>query len=146
MAEKKFGDRTFRSTHMLATEALVLQARLLKAVGPGLPRLGEVFGGFGKNATEEAKSKASAAAIDAFGAVFASGDPEAFAVLVRDIVSKADIKRPSGSYEPADLDGDFSGPDMKDLLPVAVWVLREQFGDFFSGLQVNGARGIPARA
>lgn len=145
MAEKKINGRTFKTEPMLATNAMVLQARLLKAVGPGLSRLGEIFQGVGPNKSEEQKERSNAAALVAFAEIFAKSDPEEFARLVKDIIEIAMIRRPSGVYEHCDFDGDFTG-HQKDILAVALFVLREQFGDFFSGLPALGSLGTPGAA
>lgn len=137
MAEKKFNGRTFRTTPMLATAAIVMQARIASIAGPGLSRLGEVFSGLGPQASADDKARANGAAIAAFAEIFAKTNPRDLAELVKDIVETAQISRPSG-YDAIDFDGDFSGEYLKDIIPVAVWVLREQFGDFFSGLLGNG--------
>lgn len=137
MAEKKINGRIFRVGQTLATETLILKARLLKVLGPAGERLGDVFAGLGTNASEDAKAKANAAAIGALASIFAESDPRAVAMLVKDVVEIAQIRRPSGDYGPVDLDGDFT-EHKGDILPVAVWVLREEFGPFFSGLQENG--------
>jgi hypothetical protein len=57
----------------------------------------------------------------------------------------AKIRRPSGAYDPVDMDGDYVGR-LGDIIPVAVFVLSEQFGDFFSGALANGARALKAKA
>lgn len=144
MAEKKFGGRVFKVTPLLATDAVVLQARLMKAAGPAIERVGEVLGGMSKDATEETKARANAAAIAAFADIFGRNDPHELAALLKALVETAQIQRPSG-YDKVDFDGDFT--DAKgDILPVAVWVAKEQFGDFFSGLRGIGNLGKAAAA
>jgi len=137
MAEKKFGGRTFRVVPMLATGAIVLQARVMAAAGPALSSLGDVFAGMDKDASEDVRSAANAAAIGAFARIFASAKPDELAGLIRDIVETAQIRRDSGDYHPVDFDGDFTDHP-GDVYPVLVWVLREQFGPFFFGLLGNG--------
>jgi hypothetical protein len=70
--------------------------------------------------------------------------PVDFATLVKDVVEIAMIKRPSGQYDQVDLDGDLSSRK-GDILPLAILVLREQFGDFFSAALANGARAMAAK-
>lgn len=133
MAEKKINGRTFKTEPMLAMDSLVLQARLLKAVGPAVAKLGDVLKGRGENATPEQKAASDAAAIGAFSALFANSEPRQLAELIKDIIEVAMIKGDSGEYRQADFDGDFTG-QQKDIIPVVMWVLGEQFGDFFAGL------------
>lgn len=144
MAEKKIGARTFKCEPMLAMEALVLQARLFKALGPAVPHFGAVMAGYGTDKTEEEKSRSNASALGALAHVFASAEPIALANLVKDIAEAAMIKGDSGEYRPVDLDGDFTG-NQKDLMPLILFVLREQFGDFFAGLPGLGSLGKIAK-
>lgn len=140
MAEKKINGRTFRTEPMLATPALVLQARIFKTLGPAVARIGEIMGGFGTDKTEEQKARSNAAAIGALTDIFVQAKPEEMAGLFKDIIEVAQIKRDSGVYENCDFDGDFTGKQ-KDIIPVVTFVLREQFGDFFSGLPGLGTLG-----
>lgn len=140
MAEKKINGRTFKTEPMLATQALVLQARLFKALGPAVARIGDVMAGYGTDKTDEQKAKSNMAAVGALTEIFTQSNPEDMANLVKDVVEVAQIKRDSGVYENCDLDGDFTGKQ-KDLIPVVAFVLREQFGDFFGGLPGLGNPG-----
>lgn len=133
MAEKKINGRTFKTEPVLATQAIIMEARLASIASHALHRLPEILRGIGNDKPQEAKEQAAAAAIQAFGSVFANTDPEQLAELISDVLKMGMIKRESGSYDPIDLDGDFTGRQ-KDLIPVVVWVLQEQFGDFFSDL------------
>lgn len=140
MAEKKINGRTFKTEPMLATQALVLQARLFKALGPAVSRIGDVMQGYGSDKTEEQKQRSNMAAVAALTEIFTQSNPEDIAQLVKDVVEVAQIKRDSGNYDHCDLDGDFTGRQ-KDLIPVVAFVLREQFGDFFGGLPGLGTPG-----
>lgn len=136
MAEKKINDRTFKVEPMLAMDALVLQARLFKALGPAMGSFSEVMKGRakpGETVDPAAEAASNSAALVALANIFAHGEPRQIAELIRDIVQIAQLKRPSGDYEQVDLDGDFTGKQ-KDMFPVILFVLREQFADFFSGL------------
>lgn len=137
MAEKKIGDRTYSVGTVLATDAIRLQMRLLKVLGAGIDRLPVILGGVGSNKTDEDKSKSNAAAVAAFTDIFVNGDPDEMTSLIKDIVEIARVKRPSGSYEAVDLDGDFS-QNISQLIPVVIFVLKEVFGDFFTEVLGNG--------
>lgn len=138
MAEKKINGRTFKTEPMLAMDAMILQARLVKLLGPAIDRMGEIFAGHGEKASEEAKARSNAAAISAFSDIFGKSDPVDTAKLVKEVAEIAMISRPSG-YEHVDFDGDFTG-HLNDIMPVVIFVLREQFGDFFTGLLASGNR------
>lgn len=140
MAEKKINGRTFRTEPLLATEALILQARLIKLVGPALGQLGAIFAGRGEQASEEAKAQSNFAALGALASIFAQAQPQEVASLVKDLIEATQIKRASGAYDQADFDGDFTG-HQSDIIPVVLFVLREQFGDFFTGLPGFGSLG-----
>lgn len=137
MAEKKIGQKTYKVEPMLATEAIKLQARLLRVAGPALDKLPAILGG--RKAGDEAAS--NAAAIAAFTDIFTRADPEEIMALVRDVCEVAMVRRPSGAYDPVSFDGDFTG-NLKEIIPVAVFVLQEQFGDFFGAALANG-RAVP---
>lgn len=140
MAEKKIGNKVFKTEPLLATEAIKLQARLLKVVGPALDKLPAIFGG--RRAGDEVTS--NAAAIAAFTDIFARADPDEIMELVKDVCEVAMVKRPSGAYDPVSFDGDFTG-NLGEIVPVAVFVLQEQFGDFFGAALASG-RAVPKGA
>ena len=145
MAEKKINGVEYKVDPLLATKALILQARLMRAAGPLASKLPSILASRREGATVEEKAAADSEALVAITAIFDAISPEEFASLVKDIVQIAMIKRPSGVYDPVDLDGDFVGK-LGDIIPVAVFVLSEQFGDFFSGALANGRRAMTARA
>ncbi|WP_427832782.1 phage tail assembly chaperone [Agrobacterium pusense] len=59
--------------------------------------------------------------------------PDEYASLVGDIIGMAQIRRPSGQYDQADLDGDFS-QNLKAIPEVVVFVIDVVLRDFFTGL------------
>jgi hypothetical protein len=145
MAEKKFGDLELKVAPLLATKAMVLQARLLRLIAPGVSRLGEIMQGVGEDVAPEAKSQAAMVAVGALADIFAQGDPDEVAGMIKELVCLAEVRRADGNYFPIDFDGDFT-TRKGQILPVVVWVLQEQFGDFFSGLPGIGNQKILARA
>lgn len=137
MAEKKINGKTYKVEPALATTALDLQLRLLKVIGAGIEKLPEILQGAGSSASPEQKEAANGAAIAAFTEIFMKGDIKEMTSLVTDIVNLAMVQRPSGAYETVDIDGDFTG-DLKSMFALVVFVLQEQFGDFFQGVLANG--------
>jgi hypothetical protein len=144
MAERKIGGRTFRVDALLAGEALALQGRLMKALGPAFDRLPEAITQIREKGVDAADG--NGLIIKVIGDIFSSLSTEEYVSLVRDIVEVAKVQRPSGAFDPVDLDGDMSGPELKNILPLAAFVLKEQFSDFFSGLLGNGSRGAKKTA
>lgn len=138
MAEKKINGKTYKVEPLLATDAIRLKMRLVKAVGPALSRIPVIFAGFGA-ATPEAREKSNEAAADALAEIIGGLDPDDATDLIKNIVEVAMIKRPSGSYEQVDLDGDFTG-NLGEIITVATFVLQEQFGEVFSAALANGRR------
>lgn len=140
MAEKKIGGRTFRVGHVLATDAIKLQVRLLKIIGGGVDRLPVILAGMGKKgeADPAAKSASDAAAVAALGDIFSKSDPDAVTKLISDIVSMSQLNTTSGAWENADIDQDFT-QNKGDLFPVVLFVLQEVLGDFFSGALASGS-------
>lgn len=137
MAEKKFSGRTFKTEPMLASRALVLQARIIKLIGPGVVNFKEIMASFGSEANEEKKAEGTAFAIKALTDIFSAAEPEAMVGLLKDILQEGMILRPSGSYDPVDLDGDFIN-HQGDIFPVVAFILLEQFSSFFTGLRGIG--------
>jgi hypothetical protein len=137
MAERKINGREFQVGQVLATEAVMLQARLMQVVGAGVERLPVILKGAGEHASPEDKEASRAAAVAAFTDIFVNGDPKKMTELVSDIVRIATVKRKSGVFEQVDIDLDFTS-DKGSLFPVAVFVLQEVLGDFFTGLRGVG--------
>ena len=144
MAEKKIAGMEIRVDRPLAMDALRLQARLMKAAGGLAEKMPSILASRRPDASDAEKAKAEAEALTAITGIFTSVSPDEYAALVGDIVGIAKIKRPSGHYEGADLDGDFS-ENLGAIIPVAVFVLKEVFGDFFSGALANGSRAMTAK-
>lgn len=138
MAEIEISGQTYRVGVVLATESIVLQARLLQIVGGGLDRLPVILGSRVEGATPEMKAVGDAAAVAALGDIFSKCEPKTVAKLIQDIVGYATIHRPSGAWEKAELDADFT-ERKSDIFPLCLWVLREILGDFYSGLLASGA-------
>ena len=137
MAERKIGAMTVKVDRPLATEALRLQARLMKAAGGIADQLPSILGDLQQANSEEGKRQVGIKAIGLLTDVFDRLDAEEYTRLVGDIIGLAKIQRPSGHYEQADIDGDFS-ENLGNIIPVCAFVLKEVFGSFFSGGQGNG--------
>lgn len=140
MAEKKINGRLFQVGEVLATDAIRLQARLLKLVGGGVDRLPQILAGMGKDAEPAAREASNAALLAALTDIFSKCDPNEVTALVKLIVEMAAVKAPSGTWQQVDLDGDFT-QSKGDILPVAAFVLREVLGDFFAGPLASGGLG-----
>ncbi|MCD1645247.1 phage tail assembly chaperone [Aurantimonas coralicida] len=139
MAEKKIGprgsERTFKVEPLLIIASLNLKFRLAKILGPGMERLPSILGGL--SGDEVVKLRANEEAIRAITAILSTLEPEDATDLVKEVVEIAKVKRASGDYDPVDLEGDFQGREA-DIIPVMLFVLKEQFADFFSGVQEIG--------
>lgn len=139
MAEKKIANMVVKVDRPLATEALKLQARLMRAAGGLAEKLPAILASRKEGVSEEERAKADADALTAITGIFDRLSPDEFANLVGDVVAMAKVQRPSGMYDPMDLDGDFS-TNLGAIIPVVVFVLKEVFGDFFSAAQASGSR------
>ena len=128
----------YRVDTVLATKALLLKARLLKIAGGAMDRLPAILAGRGKDDGDETASVSDSAALAALGDMLSKIDPVDVVQIIGDVVALGSIQ-PHGStgWHKANLDAHFS--DRKaDLYPVVIFTLRETFGDFFTGLPVNG--------
>ena len=54
-------------------------------------------------------------------------------------------RKGSSGYVRVDFDGDFTG-NLSMMMQVAVFVLQEQFGDFFKGALASGIRAVKGEA
>lgn len=145
MAERKIAGMEIRVDRPLATQALKLQARLMRAAGGAADQLPTILGEMRGAQSDEDKQAIGVKLIGLLTDVFARLGPDEYVGLVGDIVGMAKIKRPSGQYDFMDLDGDLS-MNLGAIIPVAAFVLKEVFGDFFSGALGNGSRGTMGTA
>jgi hypothetical protein len=146
MADKKIGNRYFRSGEALATDAIKLQVRLMKFIGPALESLPVIFAARQAGATDEQRQQSDAAAIRAIAAIFANADPEQVVSLIEDICGMGKISYDGkGAWDDIVVDQEFSGQQSRDLIPVVVFILQETLGDFFSGALASGSQAIKAR-
>lgn len=138
MAEKSIDGVVYSTTPLLAKKAIVLQAKLAKALGPALPGLVTAIANRGDEAV------ATKAALDALNAIAATINPDAFGDLVEEIVQLAEVQD-GGRYRRVIMDQDFTG-NLAGILPLVGFVLQEQFGDFFTAFVASGARNGKAKA
>lgn len=159
MTEKKFGDRTFKVEKILATKALLLQARILKMAGPAVKHIPTLFAAIREAQADQAQInlpgvgepgmprltvgmlKTGSAAVESFMQIFADSNPADVAALIKDVVEIAEIQQDSGQYTGVDLDREFDGADPL-IIEIAVFVLQEQFSDFFTALLASGSRAL----
>lgn len=139
MAEKKINGRTFSTGVILATKSMVLKARLAKTAAPVFAVLPEALGAAA--GTEGEKEVAGLKLMAALSELFGQGDPEVIAELFKDVCEVASIERSKGEVFPVDFDGDLSGENERDIIPLVAFVLQENFGSFLSGLRGVGNLG-----
>jgi hypothetical protein len=140
MAERKIKGRVFKVVPMLAGEAIELYSDIIRIVGQGTGRLPAIVLGLSQKDTD-GNLLSDVAAVMALTDILSGSSSAEISGLVKRIVEIATISRPSGNYEPVDLDGDFTG-HLADIPEVVAFILKEQFGDFFTG---SGGNGIIAR-
>lgn len=138
MAEKKINGRTFSVGRVLATQSMVLKARLAKTAAPVFAVLPNVLGSVG--ASDSDKEAAGVKLIAALSELFGQGEPEVIAALFKDVCELASIRRDSGSVDQVDFDGDMTEHEA-DIIPLVAFVLQELFGDFLSGFRGIGSLG-----
>jgi hypothetical protein len=143
MAERKINGRVFRTEPALAKRVVVLQAKLLKVIGPATSKLPTIVTAFGKDAegkrSPEDEAKLQGAAVSALMDVFAQADPDEWGDLVAEVCEMAQVQTdgPSKVFDPVKFDDHFTGR-LEDVVPVLAFVLREQLGGFFRGLLEGG--------
>lgn len=137
MAEKKIGDKIYQVGELSARDALKLWADIMRIAGPAAPRLPSIIIALSRELPEQ-QAMADVAAIGAISDMLRSSETDEIISVIERIVSLARIMQPSKTYRDVDLDADFSGPNLKYLIPVASFVLKENFSDFFIGSEANG--------
>jgi hypothetical protein len=136
MAEKTINGRTFKHEPMLAEESMELQAELFRLAGPAMAHLGGMLAGVGAQGEDDI-ARSNIAAVAAFNDIFQTTPPREYAQLVKKVCEMARIKRPSGNYEKLHFNGDMTD-NKKDIIPLVVWVIQEEYGDFFGGFEAVG--------
>lgn len=133
MADKKIGGHYYRTGIVLATTGIKLQARLMALAGPAMDKLPLLFAARAAGVPIEEDAKSRGIALAAIGEVFAHANPDAVAKLISDICEMAMVSDDGKTYEEVVFDHHFSGPMVKEIYPVALFVLQETLGDFFTG-------------
>lgn len=146
MAEKKIGTRYFKAGDALATDAIRLQVRLIKLLGPAAKDLTAIFASLSDAATQEQITAADAAGVKALVEIFADVHPDAVVELIEDILKLGMISYDGkGQFDPIEFDQEFSGANGRELFPVLFFILMETLGDFFSGVLAIGRPVIKSR-
>jgi hypothetical protein len=136
MAEKKLDGVEYRVQPIPAIEAIELYADILRLLGPAANRLPSII--LALSAGDDGQEMmADVAALAAVSDILSRVPSDQVSGLVSRIVGIAQIKRPSGQYDPVDLSGDFTGK-VSALVPLVKFVLEEQFRDFFIGSRKRG--------
>lgn len=147
MADQQINGRFFRVGDVLATEAIILQARIMRFIGPAVEKLPAIFAGRGDKASDQQKAASDAAAISAITEVFSKCEPKDVAALIADICEMAMVAEDrKGNYDSVIFDQHFQAREKADIIPVVIFVLQETLGDFFSGAVGIGNRGKAAAA
>ena len=139
MAEKKIADRVYRCEPLLLKPSLALKFKMMKLLAPGLGLLPDIISNM--QGDQAAQVQANKDAISALTSILEGLEFDDAYELMREVTEVAKVKRASGHYEPVDFEGDFSGVREKEIIPVMLFVLREQFADFFSEALEAGRQG-----
>lgn len=140
MGERKIGSRYFRVEPLPAGEAIELYAEMMRVVGPAAGRLPSIIVS-AQAEKDQGRVMADVATLAALSDIVSVVGSVGVRTFITRIVSLAQIKRESGSYEPCDLDGDFTG-DLPDVIAVCRFVLEEQYRDFFLARKGGGLLGL----
>ncbi|PHP66551.1 hypothetical protein CSC94_12745 [Zhengella mangrovi] len=126
MAEKTIGAETYRTQPLPAKRAFALYVDLMRMLSDGanrfVPHVADLTG-------EDAGPIAEVLSLAAIGDMLRNTPTMTLIDLLERIVSAAEVQRPSG-YAQVNIDEEFTGR-LPDVIPLAEWVLKEQFGDFF---------------
>lgn len=136
MADKKFGQRTFRCNKLPASESVGLAFRLGKLAAPLLENFASGGLSFASivGAGENAQGQKALGAIAKF---LTSIDPKEGQALLIELAEKAQLQQPGGNFEPVIFDSAFAGEHIGDSIQVAAWVVQVNLSDFFKGVPLN---------
>lgn len=135
MAEKKIEGAEYRVDLLSAKDAYALLSKIIRLAGPGAKHLPGIMTLAGP--TPEDRMLADVAAFAACSEMLRFHGAEALVDLKSEVISIAQMKRPSGEYHPVDLDVDLSG-DIPTAELLFDYVLEVQFGNFFDGPKASG--------
>lgn len=140
MADKKFGQRTFRCNKLPASESVGLAFRLGSLAAPLLESFSS--GGFSFTSLaakgDDAKGQKALVAIAKF---LSSVDPKEGQALLIELAEKAQLQQPGGNFEPVIFDSAFANEHIGDSIQVAAWVVQVNLADFFKGVPLNNRNG-----
>lgn len=118
MAEKKFGQDTYKCEKVDATQGLRLLLRTIKLLGPASGIIGSL--------AEKDKGRSDAIALEALAEFFTKLDVDEAVAFVSELIGLCQCNR-----EPAVFG--VTPQYLEEALPIAFWVLEVQFKDFLSG-------------
>lgn len=127
--------RQYEVKQLLATQTVMLQARLLKIVGPGMEELKMLLSG---NVDEMMQAQVALAGM---GKIFSDCDPRAVTGFIKDVIESCKVRRESGQMGDVIMDADFSGKT-NDLFKLLFFALKDMFGEFFIELQAAGSDAL----
>lgn len=134
MAEKKIeGFGVIRTSPIMASEAIALYCDMMRIVGTGANRLPALLLG---SAIDDVM--ADVAILSALTDILRGTPTDEVNATIGKILACGQMQRPSKAWETIELDLDFSDGKIKYLIPVVRFLLKEQFGDFFTGSAGNG--------
>lgn len=138
MAEKKIEGETYRVDPMPAKEALELLGDLMRVLTQGTSQLPVMLLGLQRSEAgdEQGGQVTDIATLAALGDVLDKNRSSDLADLVERVVTKAQVRRPSG-YSTIVLDDDFSGR-LEAIVPVARFVLETNYAPFFAASAGSG--------
>jgi len=127
MAEKKIKNRTFRVDKLPATISVSLLFRLGRIIGPALGPLSTLK----QPSTSGDDANKRERVLTVVGELFGELDPEKANELLIELCGHAQVKLPSGVYDPVVFDAVFTD-DVTDAFHVALFVVEVNFGDFLN--------------
>lgn len=123
VSQKQFGDTTFTIRKLNVMQSRILMARLAKVLGGPFLKL------FSLDISEDDDSL-SDLDFEVFASMLAGISPEESVGIIKDLCELT-INQAKG--RPTNYVNDFLPHQTTDI-EVALWVAKEQFGDFFTGL------------
>lgn len=135
MAEKVIGGKEYRVAPLAARDAIALYADIMRIATRAAHRLPAIIVGLASG-DETQGAMADVAALTAIGDILRETPTDGLLEVLERILAASTVKLPSGTYHQCELDN-FTG-NLKDVVPVARFVITVQYADFFIGSAGNG--------
>lgn len=135
MADETFNGRKYQTHQLPARDAIALYLDIMRVAGSGVSKIPALLAAV-MSPDDRRNELADLAALQAVAEILRQTPTATIQDLMHRLLQSAEIMGESGNFRKVTID-EFSG-DLESLFPVLRWLMREQFGDFFTGSAGSG--------